>query len=241
MKLLKNLIMLSLMLLILSACSSRGFDRGALRQSLRGETKVITEKSIKEAYALKPQLKFPFKLGVYFDSCSKCSIYSRQNHNNSFTGKNKDRLLSIKADLALSNIIADMFIIPDAFISEQTPEAIRLAGAKQGADAVLHIKGDYALNQYMNPSGILYLTLIGMYIIPGTHIDALYMTSGIMYDVSNGYVYTVLESDGEGSTYGSLALIEDSDAITRARNNSVELFSEEFAHRLNNLHGDNEE
>ena len=59
---------MALLVLVLTGCAaSKGFDRGALRESFGS---VTTDRDIQEVLALKPQLPAPFKLGVYLNSNS---------------------------------------------------------------------------------------------------------------------------------------------------------------------------
>ena len=50
--------------LLFTACST-GFDRGELKQRLEANSLEITNRDIKEALDLKPQLSLPFKLAVF--------------------------------------------------------------------------------------------------------------------------------------------------------------------------------
>ena len=85
-------------------------------------------------------------------------------------------------------MISQMFIVPNIFEMKDL-KTIRLAAAQQGADAVLIIRSVDQTDRYLNYASFLYITIIGLWIVPGSDLDALVMLRGAMWDVGNAYLY----------------------------------------------------
>lgn len=168
--------------LMVAACSAHGFDRGQLSQSLTDEPKQVTDQDIRSAMARKPQLKFPFKLAVELQSgeCYRCVSTWRE--------EDRQKILSWSEQLKQAGVISQMFIVPNIFEMKDL-KTIRLAAAQQGADAVLIIRSVDQTDRYLNYASFLYITIIGLWIVPGSDLDALVMLRGAMWDVGNAYLY----------------------------------------------------
>ena len=100
--------------LTLSGCAT-GFDRGALRERLASEPLQVTEQDIKAALELKPQLRFPFKLGVYLQAESRGPSYGYPSGLRPgewrWTEADKSEILSWRKPLTKEGIVSDMFLI----------------------------------------------------------------------------------------------------------------------------------
>ena len=107
-------------------------------------------------------------------------------------------------------------------------KTIRLAAAQQSADAVLIIRSVADTDSYSNYASILYLTIIGWWIVPGTDIDSLVIMRGAMYDVANAYLYLTAEAEGEAHVVGPTLGLRDRDAIDEAKAKALDNFGPEF-------------
>jgi hypothetical protein len=58
---------------------------------------------------------------------------------------------------------------------------------------------------------------------------------GGLVDVNNGFLYAAMEAEGEGSTLAPTFLIEEKDAIDKARQAALKAFGPELLLRLRNL------
>jgi hypothetical protein len=114
---------------------------------------------------------------------------------------------------------------------------IRQAAAACGADAVLIISSVVDLDSYVNPLAVLYLTIVCAWLVPGSHVDALYLLEGVLMDVNNEYIYLSAESDGKGSTMAPAGLIDSKNAIQKAKKIAIQGLADEFAKRMRNLKG----
>jgi hypothetical protein len=114
-------------------------------------------------------------------------------------------------------------------------KSIRLAAARHHADAVLIV--DYApdVDRYNNVTAVLYLTLVGGFLIPGTHSDALVMMNGALWDVRNEYLYMTVEVEEEAQRIGPAFLLQDEHTIEKAKQNTLPIFYEEVLRRIRRL------
>lgn len=76
----------------------------------------------------------------------------------------------------------------------------RLAGARLGADAILFLSDSTVTDQYVNPASILNLTIVAMWFVPAHHRDSYSIYEASLFDIDNGYLYTVAEGYGEYKT-----------------------------------------
>jgi len=231
---------------LLAGCATKqGFDRGALRQQLQGASIETTDDAIKAVLELKPQLTFPFRLGVYFLERPR---YRRYGDGLQWEGKEKNLawLEELRQEGMLAEVIpitsltftgAEKYAAPDA----PSLKDIRLAAARHHADAVLIIDYEPAVDRYNNISAWLYLTIVAGFLIPGTHSDALVMVNGALWDVRSEYLYLTVEVEGEAQKIGPAFLLKDEDSIALAKQAALQLFHEEARQRLRNLYIHSEE
>lgn len=216
--------------------AKRGFDRGAIGSNLRETAPSISDQDIKEAYELKPQISFPFKLALYFNGSG---------WNSKWTGEDKEYLLSIEKQLANENIVSKLILITPSDVENPGREcgygcninlkSIRLAAARYGADAVLVINGISDTDRYNNILGVTYVLLVPMTFIPGTELDALFMTNCKMWDVRNQYLYFSAEAEGEANQIRATMFIEEKHAIEKAKKNALAKLKDEIVTRLKNI------
>src|SRR5262249_41917720 len=145
---------------------------------------IANDEEITKAQALKPQLTFPCRVAVYLPP----QVSGR------WKAKEKEIVDSWERDLKKEGIVTDMFVMSEMFThgDSKSPTLMDLgvAAAKQGANALLVIQGDCEVDSYNNPAAVFNLTVIGGYIIPASHRDALVQLQGALVDVGNGFLYT---------------------------------------------------
>lgn len=219
------------------SCASSGFDRGKLRARLNTQTKEIMDEDIKKAYKIKSQIQFPLRLAIYFDPMEDESNPYRRFRMKSWRWDEEDqkKLLNVKEQLIASGILSELIIIPNSVIQGTTLKHIRLAAARYQADAVLVIRAGAEVDRYYNPLSVLYITIIGMWMFPGSHYDALFMIEGTMWDVGNEYLYLTAGSEGTFGQVRPEGFIEEKDVILPAKKEAVEKFSQELVERLQSI------
>ena len=218
--------------------AKRGFDRGAIGNSLRETAPSISDQDIQEAYELKPQINFPFKLALYFNGGG---------WNWKWSGEDKESLLSIGKQLTNDNIVSKLILITPSDVENSGREceygcnvslkSIRLAAARYGADAVLVINGASDTDRYNNILGVTYVLLVPMTIIPGTELDVLYMMNCKMWDVRNQYLYFSAEAEGTAHQTRPTMFIEEKHATGKAKKDALTKLKEEIMVRLKNISG----
>lgn len=147
----------------------------------------------------------------------------------------KETIVAWCEQLKTEGILSDMFVISEMIKHGNSLIDIRQAAALQGADAVLVLSGVTDIDRYQNVAAALYITIVGTYFIPGTHIDSLFIMNGALWDVRNQYLYLAAESEGIGNTLGPLSLIKSKPAISAAKKNAIESFRPEFLKRIKSL------
>ena len=220
----------------LTGCST-GFNRGRLESELHNgsyEVSVehaprhVTATDINRAREKRGQLHFPFRLAVQM-------IDNRYEKGFRWNQADKDLINGWEKTLRDRGVVSDIILINDSTNRGDSPEQVRLAAAEHGADAVLVLRAASDIDEYANPLSILYLTILGLWMAPGSHIDALVMLDGSVLDVGNGFLYASAQSEGEGSSFGPKALIERKDAIDEAETIALKGFGDALTEELTGL------
>ena len=111
-------------------------------------------------------------------------------------------------------------------------ERVRVAAARFGADAVLVVNIYNDDDWYVNPLSILYVTIAGMWIVPGTHLDVISLSEGYLVDVRNEYLYLNVMGKGHASTVRPLMYIDEQTISDRATHKAIEKLGHELAYKL---------
>lgn len=236
------------LVLCLGCASSQGFDRGRIDQQLNPEARQISDDDIRRVLQLRPQIRFPFKLAIYYPR-----FYGR--------GGNKDNLEGPAIQQVCDNLKSKGVVSACFFINEDTIPAepasrndyyygrdwygsaypslrsIRFAAARHGAEAVLTLRSAIDVRKYPNILSFFYITIIGMWVAPGSTREALYVYRGSIWDVGNEYLYATAEGEASDYIIRPLALAEEEVAIQKARELALPLFVRELEKRLLNLKG----
>lgn len=222
----------ALLVFMLTACaSSRGFDRGTLRERI-SDQKQVTEEDIKKVLELKPQLPSPFRLAIYFRPPATAWRYG---YAWSWLGEDKDTLLAIGSELKGKGTIADIFVISDYIVEGSDTKAIRLAAARAGADAVLIVNGVGDVDRYNNKLAYSYFLLITTFFIPGTDADALFMAHASLWDVRNQYLYLSAEGEGTAKDIKPAVFVDEKRIIKSAKSAALSNLKAELSSRLSRI------
>lgn len=219
---------LFLLPLLLCGCAT-GFDRDALRERLNDGSLQMPDTAIAEARAAKPQLKFPCRIAFYLKPSERSDWR--------WTPEDRTAMETWATSLKSSGIASEVFPLPEMLTGKGDVKELRLAAAKCGADVLFVIHGAAQTDSYNNFAAVMNLTVIGGYLVPGSHRDSLFMMEGCLLDVDNGYVYTAIQVEGVGKIIRPTFVIEDKDAITRARSQAIGQFGIEVCKRTHTLAG----
>jgi hypothetical protein len=212
---------------LVCGCRSAGFDRVALQQRLNDGTVQMPDATITEVRGLKPQMKFPCRIAVYLKPSN-----SQDWH---WSPTDKAAMDVWIAALKKEGVVAEVFPLPEMLAGKGETKELRLAAAQCGADALFIVHGAAQTDSYKNVASVFNLTLVGGFIIPGSHKDSIFVVEGILLDVDNGYVYAGVQAEGVGKVIGPTFVIEEKDSVSVAKSKAVAQFGEEVLRRMRAL------
>ena len=228
-----------LLALALAGCASGGFDRFALRQELRELGRVeLTDGKAAEVLQRKPQLSLPFRLGVFLRPQAGRARLAADNTRSvrpaewRWDREDERTVLFWTEAIKREGIISDAFIIPSSRVSGFDLEGLRQEAAENGADAILLISGISDVERYANYLSLLYLSGVGLWMVPGTNVDSLFLMDGAMWDVKGQYLYLRVESEGLSSSEGPAKLLKDEEVTDQAKRLALDSFGPELQRRI---------
>jgi rhombotail lipoprotein len=208
------------------AVTSSGFDRAVLQAHLTEENIQVTDDDIRQIQTLRPQLGFPCRIAVALKG--ECTSWR-------WTAKDKQMMEAWATTLRQEGFASEVIFMSSMFMHGESLKDMRAAAAKHGADALLVIQGGAVTDSYLNPAALFNMTIVGGFVVPGSHRDALFLIQAGLVDVSNGFLYASMETEGEGSTLAPTFIIEEKDAIDRAKQEALTRFGSEVLVRMRNL------
>jgi hypothetical protein len=213
---------------LISGCtSSRGFNRGELRTGLGELATDTSDAEIAKTLSLKPQLPFPFTIGVYFKEPEN------KNGNQSvpwhWSEDDKEKILATAAKLQTSGQVSKVFTIHSSLVSGTDLRSLRLAAAQHGADALLVVSGANDADHYNNKWSWTYLALATMLFVPADQLDVLFLSRAALWDVRNQYLYMTAEAEGAKSQTRPAAFTDEREALAEAKTESLRGLGAEIA------------
>ena len=210
-------------LALLAGCEGYGAPsfRSYTHERLNDGSLQTTDTAIANVRGLKPQLQFPCRIAIYLKPGE---------HEWRWTPDDKTAMLKWANELKQAGIASDVFALPDLVANadgKTDVRALRIAAARCGADVLFVIHGAVQTEGHKNLASVFDLTIVGGFIIPASHRDSLFTIEGILLDVDNGYIYTAVQAEGEGKIMRPTFVIEDKDAVDRAKFKALELFGGE--------------
>lgn len=230
--------------LIFQSCASSGMDRGKL-PDISGQKIVIDDEEIKKYASLKPQLKMPFRVGVYF--------VSNEGAHYRINGEDKSEFLKIENELKEIGIVSQMFFVSNSILEvdnsnedsyygdrykERTKtlesvKAIRILSSRYGADAVLIVQPKSYYKKVSNIFSIFYLTIAGIWIAPGSSRESRFEFAATLWDVKNEYLYFTSEADSSSETSPKpLGFIDDEEIVEIDKKKALDTLSKEVKSRF---------
>ncbi len=211
-------------------CSS-GFQRVEMERALQEDRRIfVDDLDVAQIEQLRPQIQFPIRLAVV--PPARLSHAHWRESTETLKGE-QEELEALGEQLRKDGIVSAFMVIPRMLIDANAQhgglKAIRVAAARMQADAVLIMRSVTDVDAYINPLGLLDLTIAGMWLAPGHHKDALTIVEGVVLDNRNQFLYFAGTAEGTGSTLGPLAVIEEKDAIRESRRNALHAFGERLA------------
>ena len=221
----KNLI--AILIGVAAAGCQSGFNRDQMNTRLQDEKPLVfDDMDVLRIEQTRPQLQFPIRLAVVPPSMFNESRWD-------MPGESEGQRKEIQVwgeKLRDAGIVSELILLPEILIADSrslgTIRSVRLAAARVQADAVLILRSTCDVDSYINPLGVLDLTIVGMFLIPGHHKDALTIVEGMVIDNRNQYVYFAGTAEGTGSTFGPLAAVDAKDAVRDSRCAALKSFGD---------------
>lgn len=203
----------------LSSLACSGIDSGSLERDARLPDYQAQAKRLR-------QVKLPASLAVYlFDARGDFS----------WSAKDKGEIIRWGSQLKREGKIRHTLIIPGLEATGSNLEETRAAARKYGANLVLAIKASGESDSGNNPFALLYLTLIGYYVFPGSSETALVRASAAIIDVKNGVVISEFNAKGEGYTWGPGGWLNPAVAMDEAKQELLAGLKDQFVRAVRTL------
>lgn len=210
-----------------------GFNPTAMQEALQEERKLLSDdEDVTKIEQLKPQLKLPFRLAV----APPLQVQQKYWHEpRGMMEGERDEILAWGEKLKKEGIVSEFIMIPGMLLDmganrhgSSYVKAVRLAAARVQADAVLFLRSVTDTDSYANVLGVLDITIVGMFLVPGHQRDALTILEGMIVDNRNQYVYFATSVEGAGSATAPLAMFDAKDAVAESRRNALRAFGEQL-------------
>ncbi len=223
----------------LSACSTnQGFDRAGMRDTLHQRLDLVGAHEIKTPetkHAIENRFPFagPFRLGVYF---VRTEFPTRQSvQSGEWLSAEKDQLVQRLAQLRSDRILREVVVLAEPTVRTLTPQELRQASGRYGIDVLLLLDGIGAVDRHNNAYALLYPTVLGAWLAPGTVIDALFMIDGTLWDLRTDTILNRQSAEGLAQRIGAVVLVEDADVLKEAKGRAIDAFGETLVDRLRSL------
>ena len=211
-------IILGLIVTVSAGCaSSQGFNRAAMIETLHVDP--TPDQNNEPLANQSSRLSTPFRLGIFFEDHNVPAGQSIRKVE--WLSADRSQLLREFAPLQDEQILTDTFVLMDATLRGDDIRGIRQAGARYGSDLVLIVRGAAAVDRYNNRYALLYPTLIGAYLAPGTESDGLVMVTGSLWAVRSEWHAPIQTVEGASKVVGSAVLVDDSTALQEAKEQAI--------------------
>jgi hypothetical protein len=225
-----------LMVLLAGCATKKAFNRSEMISTAQGSHPLFLSSNltVEQIEKLKSQVHLPVKLAVAPPVIS----YGRGWGSRELNTWNPDETKEIEswaAPLKKAGVVSDMIILP-VLLLEQCQgndqgcalRVCRTAAARIQADALLLINLATAVEKYTNQASLLDVTIIGLWLIPGHHRDALTIVEGVMIDNRNEYLYAYARGEAEEKTVRPFMYANSWKAVRPSRLRALQSFGKEF-------------
>jgi len=230
------------MLLLAGCATKKGYNRGEMAAAQAShplfQSSDLTAEQIEQ---LKAQVHLPVRLAVAPPIISTGRGWGSREFNTWNPDETKE-IESWAHPLKKAGVVSDLVILP-ALLLEQCQandqgcamRVSRSAAARMQTDAVLLISLASSVEKYTNQASLLDVTIIGMWLIPGHHRDALTIAEGVMMDNRNEYVYAYARGEAEEKTVRPFMYASSWKAVRPSRLRALQSFGKEFIREAGQL------
>ena len=163
-------------------------------------TEDEVQKEVERLLAMKPAAALPGKVVLYeLPSSGKSEITSPRK----WLQLRKGTSVEMKKTLESSRVFQETDFLPDLLIPSGEAidlKTLRIAAARAHADGILIYSTEPGYEYKPNALCLLYPTIIGAFIAPGSKAASMCVSKAVLVDVHTGYIYSVMETYGEKAT-----------------------------------------
>ena len=233
-----------IVMLLLSGCSTKkGFNRGEMEDAAQASHPffVSSHLTVEQIERLKSQVHLPVKLAVAPPLISYGQGWSSRGLN-AWSPDEMREIESWAAPLKKAGVVSELVMLP-SFLMEQCQgndpgcamRVSRSAAARVQADALLLINLSTAVDKYANLASLFNFTIIGMWLVPGHHRDALTIAEGVMIDNRNEYLYAFARGEAEESAIRPLMYADSWNVVRSSRFRALQTFGRKFIREAGQL------
>ena len=142
------------------------------------------------------------------------------------------------ADLEKAGVVREVVFIPELLVEhghEKGLENFMEAARRCEADAVLVTRSASDVDSYLNPLSVAYLTVVGLWIIPGSSCESLTLMEGVLMGTRTRKIHATAMGEGRGSECSAWAYMESTHARKRSREAALKAFGVEFVKEAGKL------
>lgn len=217
-------VLLALVCVVTAGCGS-GFHatRLALEDPIMAELRAIPAQD-------PPRLTNPFRLAV---------APPRAGHKDHWSEPEREAIRSALRPLQEQGIVSDWVFIPAMVVRARSKlKDLRLEANNLNADALLVIGFSTDTDEYANPLSLLNLTIVGLWIVPAHHREAMTVAEAVMIDVRSGLPFALASGAGSDSRVRPLVYADVNDAINDARLEALTALGRDFVEKADGLRHD---
>ena len=218
--------------LAVAGCS-QGFSSKAMQSRMEMYGPVFSDYEIARIEQIQPQLRLPFRVAV---------APPMDGRGDEWTADERDEFRTLEKHLQETGIITDLVFLPRMLLAgghRGDPRSVfmslRSAAARYRADTILLTRSTTDVDSYVNPLSATYLTIVGMWIFPGTHRDALTLMEGVLLDNRNEFLYLSTEVEGFSTVCRPYIYVEEEEVIRASRADAVRALCEELASKAGRI------
>jgi hypothetical protein len=205
------------------------------QQWSRGQpaTERSVQSEVDRLLAMKPSAPVPSKLVLYeVPSSGHSEIKSPKK----LIELRRAVSATVKATLEETKIFEEVDFLPDLLLPAGGTgdlKTLRIAAARAHADGVLIYSTEAGYEYEPNGFAVLYPTLIGIFLSPGSQAASTALSKAILLDVKTGYIYSVLETYGEAeSGMVPFASLDPEELEFKARTQAMDALAKAAAEKV---------
>lgn len=207
------------------------FNRPAMEARLQAQYRVFGDVELQPFNAFQPSGAPPFRLAV-----------APPLDGSAWAQAEREEIQSWEEPLRQAGVVSEIVLIPRMVVQWNAGvsggaviRTMQNAAARMNADAVLITAAVSEVDGYTNPLCLLYLTVAGLWLAPGTHRDAFTVMEGVLLDARSGYLHTAAEGEGLARSVRPLLCVDDEPVLRESRLLALRAFGREFVKHARRL------